>query len=62
MNELYFLTETAQDVLNKTLEHIEKNEFIRAITTLGELKYILDIMAIEQEKAAEANHNGQVRN
>lgn len=61
MNELYFLTEAAQDALNRIVDQIEGNQIIRALTTMGELRYILDIMAIEQEKTATEDHNGQCR-
>jgi len=61
MNELYFLTETAQDTLKNAIKLLADSNAVEALLALGELRYILDIMAIEQEKTATEDHNGQCR-
>lgn len=61
MNELYFLTENAQDALKCATGKLAEGNVVEALLTLGELRYILYIMALEQEKSATEDHNGQSR-
>lgn len=61
MLELYFLTQTAQDALKKATNKLAEGNVVEALLTLGELRYVLDIMEIEQEKSTETDHNGQCR-
>lgn len=51
MNEVQILIEGAQDVLQAIVKEIESQEIVRALVTMGELKYLLDVIALEHEKA-----------
>lgn len=61
MNELYFLTAAAKDTLDKVIDKFKHREPEDAFMALGELKYILDMLELEQEQSKEEPCNGSCR-